>query len=71
MAAAESGSGWFHKPLDYDMCAAMLDGEDSKTKKIVSLQFFFLLRVRTLVSAVSQRLHTQPPLTEADGAKAD
>jgi len=30
MAVAEPGNGWFHKPLDYDMCAA---SRDIKTEK--------------------------------------
>lgn len=32
MAVAESGKGWFHKPLDYDMCAAILDRKTGREK---------------------------------------
>lgn len=68
MAVAESGNGWFHKPLDYDMCAAILDGRTKKKK--VSLPNIFLL-ARALVAALCQRLLRQSTLTETDGANSD
>lgn len=69
MAVAESGNGWFHKPLDCDMCAAILDGKTLKKKKKVSLPVFFL-PVRTLV-ALCHRLLRQSTLTGTDGANSD
>lgn len=30
MEVAELGKGWFYKPLDGDMCAAILEAEEKK-----------------------------------------
>lgn len=71
MAVAESGNGWFHKPLDYDMCAATLDGKTLKKKKKFHFQKIFLRARALVVAALSQRLQRQSTLTETDGANAD
>lgn len=53
MAVAGSGNGWFHKPLDYDMCAAILDGKTGeKTEKFHSPRKIF--SARTLVAALPE-----------------
>lgn len=71
MAVAELGNRGFHKPLDYDMCAAILDGKSKKKKKKkVILPKFFLL-ARALVAAPCQRLLRQSTLTGTDGANSD
>ena len=33
MEVAELGKGWFHKPLDYDMCAAILEAKSKEGGK--------------------------------------
>lgn len=60
MAAAESGNGWFHKPLDGDMCAATLDGGEKKQQSSTS---------ENLPS--SEGTLVQSTSTEPDGANAD
>jgi len=67
MEVAELWKGWFHKPLDYDMRAAILE---AKSEKKVSPPKFILL-ARALVAALWQRLQRHSTLTKTDGANSD
>lgn len=54
MAVAESGNGWFHKPLDYDMCAAILDAKTGGKKQKSFTPHEKIFSVRTLVAALPE-----------------